>query len=126
MASTMPVAELSCPHHAFKEHQKNQSPEGKEYQQATYHNWHSPFLWTQIVNAAKHPSVGWKMSTTNIVALLKRQDLVTFTGLAHTTVEGWIDHSGDKLKWSARALEMATKGNDPGLGKKGGKKGIFM
>lgn len=66
------------------------------------------------------------MSSTEIVNLLKRQDSVTFAGLARTTVESWIDRSGDKPKWSDRALAMASEGYDHGLGNKGGKKGIFM
>ncbi|KIK73843.1 hypothetical protein PAXRUDRAFT_792843 [Paxillus rubicundulus Ve08.2h10] len=41
------------------------------------------------------------------------------------TVEGWIDRSGERPTWSARALNMAHRGNDPGLGNKGGRTGIF-
>lgn len=128
----MPIAELSRPYRAFKEKQslKGKHPQGRKKKNerhiATYHNWHTPFLWSQIASAAKHPSVGWKMSSTEIVNLLKRQDPMTFGGLARTTVESWIDRSGDKPKWSDRALEMASEGNDHSLGSSRGKKGIFV
>jgi hypothetical protein len=130
--SSSSVTELSRPYRAFKEKQqlKKKHPQGrkktKEHRPVTYYNWHSPFLWNQIVNATWHPSVGWRMSSTWIVSLLKQQDPVTFAGLPRMTVDSWIDRSGDKPKWSSRALKMASNGNDPGLGNKGGRRGIFM
>ncbi|KAN0097881.1 hypothetical protein V8E55_002327, partial [Tylopilus felleus] len=66
-----------------------------------------------------------KMSSTQIVSLLEQRDPVTFAGLSCTTVDSWIDHSGNKPKWSLHALKMARDGNDPGLGNKGGRWGIF-
>lgn len=126
------IAELSRPHRTFKEkqHLAKKHPQGRkrknEHRAATYHNWHTPFLWSQIINAASHPSVGWQMSCTQIVRLLKQRDAITFAGLSRTTVDSWIDRTGDKPKWSARALQMAINGNDPGLGNKGGKRGIFV
>ena len=73
------IAELLRPYWAFKDKQwlKKTHPQGhkktNEHCPATYHNWHSPFLWNQIVNAAQHPSVGWQMSGTQIVSLLKQR-----------------------------------------------------
>jgi hypothetical protein len=64
------IAELSRPGRAEKEiaHNKNKKPQGQKHihqpTDAKYTNWHSPFLWTQIEDAAKHPSVGYSMSTT--------------------------------------------------------------
>lgn len=128
----MPIAELSRPYRAFREkqHLKKKTPQGRkkknEHHQATYHNWHTPLLWGRIVNAAKHPSVGWRMSSTQIVRLLKQQDPMIFAGLARTTVEGWIDRNGDKPGWSDRALTMAREGYDHNMENKGGRKGIFV
>ncbi|KAG1866767.1 hypothetical protein F4604DRAFT_1682829 [Suillus subluteus] len=65
------------------------------------------------------------MSSTKIIALLKRQDPQSFAGLACSTVNGWINQSGDKPKWSEKALKMAEYGHDQGQGNKGGQKGIF-
>lgn len=83
-------------------------------------------MWSQIINAAKHPGVGWKMSSTKIISLLKRQNPQSFAGLARSTVDGWIDRSGDEPKWSEKALKMAEYGHDQGQGNKGGRKGIFV
>ncbi|KAF8120185.1 hypothetical protein EV363DRAFT_1191847, partial [Boletus edulis] len=66
------------------------------------------------------------MSSSQIVLLLKRRDPIIFEKLSRTTVEGWIDRTGGKPKWSARALQKANEGNDPGLGNKGGRRGIFV
>lgn len=91
-------------------------------QDAVYHNWHGPFTWVQIDNAAKNLSVSW--SLTWIVQYLKKKDSVTFKGLARSTVEGWIDRSG-KPKWTEAAIWMANLGNHQGHSN-GGKKGIFI
>lgn len=126
------IAELLRPYRVFKEkqHLKKKHPQGRKRihgpRPATYHNWHTPFLWSQITNAARHPSVGWQMSSSRIVSLLKQHDPITFAGLSRTTVEGWIDRNEGKPKWSARALQKASDGNDPGLGNKGGRRGIFV
>jgi hypothetical protein len=132
LKSELSVAELSRPYRAFKEkhHLKKKQPQGRKQtcarRPATYHNWHTPFLWSQIVNAAHHPSVGWQMSSLQIVLVLKKCDPITFAGLSRTTVEAWIDCSNGRPKWSARALQKASYGNDPGLGNKGGRRGIFV
>ncbi|KAF8187081.1 hypothetical protein K438DRAFT_1973251 [Mycena galopus ATCC 62051] len=47
-----------------------------------------------------------------------------FEHLAHSTVEGWIDHSGDKLQWSDRTLERAEVGNFQGH-PNGGRRGVL-
>lgn len=130
--SGLSVAELTRPYRTFKEKQRRMKkhPQGRKQihgpRPTTYHNWHTPFLWNQIVRAASHPSVGWKMSSSQIVSLLKQRDPTSFARLSRTTVEGWIDRSGGRPTWSARALQKANDGNDPGLGNKGGRQGIFV
>ncbi|KAG2748079.1 hypothetical protein P692DRAFT_20691496, partial [Suillus brevipes Sb2] len=54
---------------------------------------------------------------------LKKKDPVIFKGLAHSTVEGWIDRTG-KPRWTEAALRMAELGNHQGHSN-GGQKGIF-
>ncbi|KAG1738087.1 uncharacterized protein EDB91DRAFT_1289558 [Suillus paluster] len=108
------------------QHQHKKHSQGCKHihkkQDTVYHNWHRPFTWVQIDNAAKNPSVAW--SSTQIVQYLKKKDLVTFKGLARSTVKGWIDCSG-KPKWTEAAIRMANLGNHQGHSN-GGKKGIFM
>jgi hypothetical protein len=66
------VAELSQPGQAKVEqvHQKNKETQKKgqpcihEARDAIYHNWFSPFLWTQILAAGK--AIGWQMSASAI------------------------------------------------------------
>ena len=85
-----------------------------------------PFLWSQIINAASHPFIGWQMNGSQIVSLLKQGDPITFMKLSHTTMEAWIDCTGGKPKWSIHVLQKANEGNDPGLGNKRGRQGIFV
>jgi hypothetical protein len=68
-----------------------------------YHNWFSLFLRSQIDGAVKHPSVGWKMSSWNLVKALKLRDPAVFAGLSHLTIESWIDRTG-RPQWSKAAL----------------------
>ncbi|KIK77062.1 hypothetical protein PAXRUDRAFT_28870 [Paxillus rubicundulus Ve08.2h10] len=43
-------------------------------------------------------------STLKLVNYLKAKDPVIFKGLAQSTIEGWIDHSGQKPQWSVAAI----------------------
>ncbi|KAG2130967.1 uncharacterized protein EDB93DRAFT_1108194 [Suillus bovinus] len=101
------VKEHQCQHMKHSQGRKHTL----EKQDAVYHNWHRPFTWVQIDNTAKNPSVTW--SSTRIVQYLKKKDLATFKGLAKSTVEGWIDHSG-KPKWTEAAIRMTNLGNHQG------------
>ena len=47
---------------------------------AIYHNWLTPFCWTQIVIIAKQ--VGWKMSASAIADGLKKRDPITFAKIS--------------------------------------------
>ena len=70
-------------------------------------------------------SGGPKWSTRSIAKELKKRDPVTFQGFSHTTLDKWIDRTGDKPKWSERTHECVKHGNDPGHAN-GGRKGIFV
>lgn len=85
-----------------------------------YHNWFTPFLFKQIDDARRRSGPRW--STTAIVKDLKRKDITSFARLNRTTVDGWIDRSGEKPRWSDTALERIRQGNNvtnPNAGRKG-------
>lgn len=92
---------------------------------AVYTNWMTPTLWPQIESAAKHPSVGSKMSSTALVKVLRQKNFEMFQYLSHTTVEGWIDRNGDKPRWSEKTLARAEAGNFQGH-PNGGRRGILV
>lgn len=126
------LAELSRPNRTEKELacQKKTHQSGRKrknlHRDAIYHNWHGPFTWNQIVDAARHPSVGSKMSSTKIIQILKKKDAVTFKNLSRSTVESWIERPKEgKPQWSDAALRMAENGNHQGHGN-GGRHGVFV
>src|SRR5882762_9324428 len=124
------VAELSRPAHSlnakFKE--KVRKPSGQKSKNkekhTKYHNWLTPFLFKQI-EAARITSGGPKWSTRAITRDLQKKDFGTFKGLSRTTMDGWIDRSGDKPRWSDTILERIKKGNEPGH-VNGGGKGVLV
>lgn len=73
------IAELSRPNRAANERAslKQKRPQGRKpkhtKQEAKYKNWHTPFLWNQIVAAAKDSSVGSWMSAWQIMKVLKKK-----------------------------------------------------
>jgi hypothetical protein len=123
------IAELSRParslNHKFKDKTKKCTGRKRKtpIRSAKYHNWHTPFIWRQIQLAAKR--VGWRMSATEIVRDLQKHDPEVFAGLRRTTVNSWIDRSGDKPCWTAALLAKVEQGNDPGHNK-GGQCGILV
>jgi hypothetical protein len=129
VSPTKKIVELTRPVRALKEKIRSvkKSPKGRKRKNkarsAKYHNWHTPFCWSQIKIAAKQ--VGWKMSASDIVRALRRMDPDTFAGISRTTVEGWIDRKGPKPQWSDAVLKKAEQGNDPGHSK-GGRRGILV
>jgi len=88
------IAEFSHPGRAEKEiaHQKKKKPQGQKHihqtTNAKYSNWHSLFLWSQIDQAARHPSVGYSMSATKIKNFLILKDPRTFGHILHNTING--------------------------------------
>lgn len=123
------IAELTRPARSLKEkiRAKNKKPQGRkrlhEARPAKYHNWHTPFCWSQIQLAAKQ--VGWRMSSSAMVSALRRMDPDTFAGISRTTIEAWIDRTGDKPQWRNTVLQKVEQGNNPGH-TKGGRRGVLV
>ena len=123
------IAELTRPARAIKEKIRSakKKPQGRkrvnEARPAKYHNWHTPFCWSQIKIAAKQ--VGWRMSASAIVHALNHMDRDTFAAISRTTVDSWIDRKGPKPRWSDAVLKKVEQGNDPGHNK-GGRRGILV
>ena len=122
------IAELSRPARATMEKIKDQKrkPQGKKRKNpsrpAKHTNWLTPFCWTQIVIVAKQ--VGWKMSASAIAVALKKRDPITFAAINRTTINGWIDRSGDQPQWKEKIIRRAENGNSTGHNK-GGRRGIL-
>jgi hypothetical protein len=125
------IAELSRPNRAeserVREKQKETEKKGRvrihKVRDAVYHNWFSPFLWSQIILAGKE--AGWQMSASDIRNRLQRKDPVVFAGISRTTINGWIDRSGSRARWSDTALNLAEKGNHQ-RHPNGGRRGILV
>ena len=124
------VAELSRPAQALNWNfmEKQRKPQGRKQNhtnpKSKYHNWFTPFLFTQI-ETARVTSGGPRWSTRAIVKALKKRDLETFQGLSCSTIDRWINCTGDKPRWSERTLEHVKCGNEPGHDNCG-RKGIFV
>jgi hypothetical protein len=123
------IAEESRPGRAFKEKAKKRAQEGtskprtsKPKKDAVYVNWFTPFLWSQILQAAR--DVGWQMRAQAIVDLLNQRNPVSFASLNRSTVYDWIDRSGPAPRWKEQVLERAARGNDPGHSR-GGRRGAL-
>jgi hypothetical protein len=124
------IAELSCPERAQKERVRQKKKykgrtQKHEARNAVYHNWFSPFLWSQIDGAVKHPAVGRNMSSWNLVKVLQQKDPVVFEKLTRSTIENWIDRSGTTPRWSEATLRKAENGNHQGHNH-GGRRGALV
>ena len=123
------IAELSRPARMLKQKfkEENRKPQGWKQKiplrSAKYHNWHTPFIWTQIEIAVRQ--AGWEMGASAIVSAAKKLDPVLFAGLRRTTVNSWIDRSRDKPRWKESILKKIEQGNDPGH-KNGGQRGVLV
>jgi hypothetical protein len=124
------IAKLSWPGRAEREvaWNKNKMPQGQKHihqsKDVKYANWHSPFLWSQVKDATRHPSVGYVISASKIKHILAVKDPKLFGHILHNTIDEWIDHSGPRPKWSDFALCMAENGNWPGG--QGGRTGVLV
>jgi hypothetical protein len=122
------VAELTRPARAINEKMRSQKrkPQRRKRKNqprpAKNNNWLTPFCWSQIVIVAKQ--VGWKMSASAIADGLKKHDPITFARINRTTINGWIDRSGDRPRWTEKTLQRAENGNSPGHNK-GSRRGIL-
>jgi hypothetical protein len=65
------------------------------------------------------------MSSSAMVTALRRMDPDTFAGISRTTIEGWIDRTGDRPQWRDAVLQKVEQGNDPGHNK-GGRRGVLV
>lgn len=123
------IAELTRPARDLKGkiHAQNRKPQGRKQKNkpraAKYHNWLTPFCWTQIVIAAKQ--AGQSMGASDIATRLKKRDLVTFGQISRNTIEGWIDRSSGNPCWKDSVLRRVEDGNSPGHNK-GGRRGILV
>lgn len=125
----MTIAELTRPARALKMKIKaaNKKKSGRKkkvpVRPAKYHNWHTPFCWSQIQLAAKQ--VGWTMSSSEIVRVLQKRDPEVFAGLRRTTINSWIDRTGERPRWTDKMMKKVEQGNDPGHNK-GGQRGVLV
>jgi hypothetical protein len=123
------IVELTRPARDVKGkiHAQNRKPQGQKQKNkpraAKYHNWLTPFCWTQIVIVAKQ--VGWSMGASDIAMRLKKRDPVTFGQISRNTIEGWIDRSSGNPRWKDSVLRRVEDGNNPGHDK-GGRRGILV
>ncbi|KAF4621853.1 hypothetical protein D9613_012075 [Agrocybe pediades] len=124
------VAEITRHERHTKEilKQKTKRPQGRKpkpenaARPATYHDWLTPLCWSHISIVAKQ--VGPRMSSTDIVRVLKQRDPVIFEKLSRSTVDGWIDRSGEVLCWKKEVRLRVESGKGPGHDK-GGARGIL-
>ena len=65
------------------------------------------------------------MSSSAMVSALRRMDPDTFAGISRTTIEAWIDRTGDKPQWRNTVLQKVEQGNNPGH-TKGGRRGVLV
>ena len=124
------ISELTCPARELKtkmrvtkmraEKRTGKAPGRKtihEPRPAKYHNWLTPFCWTQVTIVAKQ--VSWRMSASAIADGLKKRDPITFAKISRTTINGWIDRSGDTPQWKESILRRVEAGNSPSHSKGG-------
>ncbi|KAF4615755.1 hypothetical protein D9613_012424 [Agrocybe pediades] len=124
------VAEITRHERQTKEklRQKNKKSAGRHQKPenaarpAKYHDWLTPLCWAHISIVAKQ--VGYQMSSTEIVRGLKRRDPVIFENISRSTVDGWIDRTGDKPCWRKEVRARIESGKGPGHNK-GGPRGIL-
>jgi hypothetical protein len=124
------VAELSRPARDLRAKFKKErrKPQGRKALhtkvQAKRPNWVTPFLFQQIENA-RITAGGPKWSTRAIERELKKKDPVTFKNFSQTTIDSWINRSGDVPKWSEKTLARVKRGNDT-ANHNGGQKGVLV
>ena len=96
----------------------------KALRPATHTNWHTPLLWVQIAEAAKHPHVRRTMNAREIKAILVQKNPTVFSHIPVTTIYTWIDYKKTPPQWKENDIQMAEKGIKQGG--TGGKLGVFV
>ena len=88
------VAELSRPCRQYKEdHQAKHKPQGRKREKHQHGvkqvNWQTPFLWSQIENAAACAGKPWKPR--KILREVQKMDPIHFSRLTEKVIGCWID-----------------------------------
>lgn len=118
--SISPNAEASRPRRQCKEDQHQKSkPTGRkrknEQTEAKYVNWFSPFLWSQIEDAAIRAGKPW--SPREILKEAQKINPKTFSRLKEQVIGRWIDPEAKKRgvsRWKESVVNHIKKGNAPG------------
>ena len=58
-------------------------------------------------------------------AEVRPRNIQNFKSLSCTTIDAWIDRSGDAPKWSSKTLERIKRGNEVGHAN-AGRKGVLV
>lgn len=114
------VSEKTRPRRQYKEDTKKRNkPAGRKrinpQSNATRMNWKSPFIWSQIENAAVLAGKPW--SPHDITVQAKRLDPVIFLRLTEQVVGRWIDPDAKAQgvsQWRKSVLAEVMAGNSPG------------
>ena len=120
--SSESIAEDSRPRRQYKEdaHETRKLTGRRrihDYKTSKHVNWQSPFLWSQIEDAARRAGRPWSPRTiTNEAKKANPKAFATLT--EHWQVVGrWIDPEGKRQgisRWKESILELVKKGNSPG------------
>jgi hypothetical protein len=113
------VAELSCPRCQYKEDcQAKHKLQGRKREKHQHRvkrvNWKTPFLWSQIENAAACAGKPWKPR--EILREVQKMDPIHFSWLTEQVISRWIDQSKKSqgiLKWSDLVMVRVKVGNSP-------------
>jgi hypothetical protein len=118
--ATSSIAEDSRPRHQYKEDARGKCKligrkQIHDFKTSKRVNWQSPFLWSQIEDAARRAGRPWSPRT--ITEQAKKANPKSFKTLTEQVVGWWIDPEGKRLgisRWKESVLEMVKKGNSPG------------
>ena len=119
-AQTSSIAEDSRPRRQYKEDaRETRKLTGRrrihDYKTSKHVNWQSPFLWSQIEDAARRAGQPWSPRT--ITKEAKKANPKAFATLTEQVVGRWIDPEGKRQgisRWKESVLELVKKGNSPG------------
>jgi hypothetical protein len=111
------VAELSRPCRQYKENcqakRKTQGRKREKHQHGAKRvNWQTPFLWSQIENAAARAGKPWKPR--EILREVQKMDPIHFSWLTEQVISRWIDQSAKSqgiLRWSDLVMARVKVGN---------------
>lgn len=110
------IASLSRPYHKSSRNPKQTRPRGQQSEKVPSTpvnvNWTSPFLWSQIQQAAEVVGYTWK--PTEIVCRLQKINPDAFSSLRPQRISRWRDRSCPVvLKWTEFHLKAIKAGDRP-------------